>query len=60
MGWQLDKATTYCLEGSVFMGGATIQWLRDGLQIIDSADQVQALAAPLQTTTAWLRPALPW
>ena len=40
-----SSADTYCLEGSVFMGGATIQWLRDGLQIIDSADQVQALAA---------------
>ncbi len=35
----------YCLEGSVFMAGATIQWLRDGLQIIDSVEQVQALAA---------------
>jgi glycerol kinase len=43
VGWQLDK-TTYCLEGSVFMGGATIQWLRDGLHIIDSAAEVQALA----------------
>ena len=41
---------TYCLEGSVFMGGATIQWLRDGLQIIDSADQVQALAASVPDT----------
>ena len=44
VGWQLDTGTTYCLEGSVFMGGATIQWLRDGLQIIESAAQVQALA----------------
>ena len=44
VGWKLDTGTTYCLEGSVFMGGATIQWLRDGLQIIQSADQVQALA----------------
>ncbi len=43
VGWQLDK-TTYCLEGSVFMGGATIQWLRDGLNIIDSAADVQSLA----------------
>jgi glycerol kinase len=38
-------ADAYCLEGSVFMAGATIQWLRDGLQIIDSVEQVQALAA---------------
>jgi glycerol kinase len=38
-------ATTYCLEASVFMGGATIQWLRDGLNIIASAAEVEALAA---------------
>ena len=43
VGWQLDNVA-YCLEGSVFMGGATIQWLRDGLQIIQSAAEVQALA----------------
>lgn len=36
---------TYCLEASVFMGGATIQWLRDGLGIIASASEVEALAA---------------
>ena len=48
VGWRLKGSVdkdTYCLEGSVFMAGATIQWLRDGLQIIDSASQVQALAA---------------
>ncbi|MFX5785203.1 glycerol kinase, partial [Acinetobacter baumannii] len=41
IGWQLGRdasgtaqgTTQYCLEGGVFMGGATIQWLRDGLQI---------------------------
>ncbi len=44
VGWQLGTDTTYCLEGSVFMGGATIQWLRDGLNIIESATDVQALA----------------
>ncbi|MGB4115533.1 MAG: glycerol kinase GlpK [Polaromonas sp.] len=44
VGWQLATDTTYCLEGSVFMGGATIQWLRDGLSIIQSATEVQALA----------------
>ena len=38
-------ATTYCLEASVFMGGATIQWLRDGLNIISAAPEVEALAA---------------
>ena len=53
VGWQLggaSKPTTYCLEGSVFMAGATIQWLRDGLQMIDSAAQVEALAASVPDT----------
>jgi glycerol kinase len=47
VGWSLGsaKAPTYCLEGSVFMGGATVQWLRDGLQMIRSAEEVEALAA---------------
>ena len=36
--------TTYCLEASVFMGGATVQWLRDGLNIIQTAAEVEALA----------------
>jgi glycerol kinase len=43
--WNTYGATTYALEGSVFIAGALIQWLRDGLQIIDSAQQVEALAA---------------
>ncbi len=36
--------TAYCLEGGVFMAGATIQWLRDGLQMIQSAPEVEAIA----------------
>jgi glycerol kinase len=40
----------YALEGSVFMAGATIQWLRDGLQIIRSAQEVEALAASVPDT----------
>ena len=54
IGWQRPEdatqslATTYCLEASVFMGGATIQWLRDGLNIISSAPEVEALAASVQ------------
>jgi glycerol kinase len=43
-------STCYALEGSVFMGGATVQWLRDGLQIIESADQMEALAASVPDT----------
>ncbi|SAK67824.1 glycerol kinase [Caballeronia catudaia] len=45
IGWQLDGRLTYALEGAVFMGGAIIQWLRDGLGIIESAAQIEALAA---------------
>jgi glycerol kinase len=50
VGWQHATSqsarlqTTYCLEASVFMGGATIQWLRDGLNIIQTAAEVEALA----------------
>ena len=50
--------TAYALEGSVFMAGATIQWLRDGLQIIRSAGEVEALAASVPDTgDVWLVPA---
>jgi glycerol kinase len=45
VGWRIDGATDYLLEGSVFMGGATVQWLRDGLGIIDRSSDVEALAA---------------
>ncbi|HEY1044416.1 MAG TPA: glycerol kinase GlpK [Telluria sp.] len=44
VGWRIDGATDYLLEGSVFMAGATIQWLRDGLGIISSSAEVEALA----------------
>ena len=50
--------TAYALEGSVFMAGATVQWLRDGLQIIQSASQVEALAASVtDTADVYLVPA---
>ena len=42
--WQMNGETTYALEGSAFMGGATVQWLRDGLGIIKSSREVEALA----------------
>jgi glycerol kinase len=44
VGWQIDGRTDYLLEGSVFMGGATVQWLRDGLGIIRQSSDVEALA----------------
>ena len=43
--WRLGGSTTYALEGSIFMTGATLQWLRDELQIIDSAAESESLAA---------------
>jgi glycerol kinase len=43
--WQMDGKVTYALEGSVFIAGALIQWLRDGLEMIASAKEVEALAA---------------
>lgn len=42
--WRIGGATTYALEGSAFIAGAAVQWLRDGLGIIRSADEVEALA----------------
>ena len=42
--YQLDGRPTYALEGSIFIAGAAIQWLRDGLKIIDSASQTQGLS----------------
>jgi glycerol kinase len=44
VGWRIGGATDYLLEGSVFMGGATVQWLRDGLGIIEQSSDVEALA----------------
>jgi glycerol kinase len=42
--WKLGQETTYALEGSIFMGGAIVQWLRDGLQMIASSSDIEALA----------------
>jgi glycerol kinase len=43
--WQIDERVDYALEGSVFISGAAVEWLRDGLGIIDSAQDVEALAS---------------
>ncbi|MEE9382756.1 MAG: glycerol kinase GlpK [Nannocystaceae bacterium] len=42
--WQLDDQVTYALEGSAFMAGAVVQWLRDGLGFFQAAPEVEALA----------------
>ena len=44
VGWNVGGKTTYVLEGSVFNGGSTIQWLRDELHLIDSASECDTLA----------------
>ncbi len=46
--WQINGETTYALEGSVFVGGAAVQWLRDGLGIIKNAAESEALAASVE------------
>jgi glycerol kinase len=45
IGWGLEDQVTYCLEGSVFVAGAVVQWLRDGLRLIRDSSEVEALAA---------------
>jgi glycerol kinase len=45
IGWGLDGKVTYCLEGSIFIAGAVVQWLRDGLGVIEKSIDVEKLAA---------------
>ncbi len=42
--WKIDGQVTYALEGSIFIGGAVVQWLRDGLRIINTSADVESLA----------------
>ena len=46
--WKIKGKTTYALEGSVFVGGAAIQWLRDGINIIKTAPEVNKLAETVE------------
>ena len=48
VGWKLGKDVTYCLEGSVFIAGAVVQWLRDGLKAITASAEVEKLAAQVK------------
>ncbi len=45
--YRLDGKTTYALEGSIFIAGAAVQWLRDGIQIIDHAKDTEAMCRSL-------------
>ena len=49
IGYQLNGKTTYAIEGSIFVAGAAVQWLRDGLGIIDTAEETEKLAAKLDS-----------
>lgn len=42
--WQIGEKATYALEGSIFVGGAIVQWLRDGLKVINSSAEIEQLA----------------
>lgn len=50
VGWKIDDTITYAREGSVFVGGSLIQWLRDGLGIIKTADEIEPLANSVPDT----------
>jgi glycerol kinase len=50
LGWKIGDEVTYALEGSAFIAGAMIQWLRDGLGIIESAAEVEALARQVESS----------
>lgn len=47
--WGLDGKITYALEGSVFVGGSSVQWLRDGIKLIQSASETEKLALSLKS-----------
>ena len=48
LGWKIGGEVTYALEGSAFIAGAAVQWLRDGLKMIRSAAEIESLAAEVE------------
>ena len=50
VGWQIGDDVVYALEGSAFVAGAAVQWLRDGLGLIASAPETEAIAATVEDT----------
>lgn len=48
--WRLNGVTTYALEGSVFIAGAVVQWLRDGLGFFSSSKEIEALASSVDSS----------
>ena len=49
--WSLDGKITYALDGGVYIGGAAVQWLRDGIGIINNASETEALAKSVPDTS---------
>ena len=64
--WKIGDKVNYALEGSIFVGGSVVQWLRDGLKVINSSSEVEALASQVPDTNGvYFVPALtglgaPW
>lgn len=50
VGWQINGKTQYVLEGSIFIAGAVVQWLRDSLKIIKSSSDVESLASSVESS----------
>lgn len=50
IGWQIGNEVTYAIEGSIFIGGAVVQWLRDQLGIIQSSSEIEALAKQVENS----------
>lgn len=50
MGWQIGNEVVYALEGSSFIAGAAVQWLRDGLGLIHTAKEIESLAESVSTS----------
>ncbi|NNK86737.1 MAG: glycerol kinase GlpK [Flavobacteriaceae bacterium] len=46
--WSINGKTHYALEGSVFIGGAAVQWVRDGLELVDDAKEIETLALSVE------------
>ena len=57
MGWKIGDERVYALEGSAFIAGALVQWIRDGLGLIASAREIEELALQVENTGAssWFR-----
>ncbi len=50
VGWKVGEQVVYALEGSAFIAGAAVQWLRDGLKVIRSAPEIEALARQVESS----------